>query len=47
LSGWVFSSITIEETTSGNILLEAEKNNSAVRLHGRISTEEGNTRFLF
>ncbi|CAF1074441.1 unnamed protein product [Adineta steineri] len=40
ISGSVFSKMTIEETSSGTILLSAEKNKSAVRLVGELSNDE-------
>ena len=43
IAGWVFSSIDIEDTNSGKILLQAAKDNLAVRLQGRITEEEGKT----
>ncbi|CAF1086102.1 unnamed protein product [Adineta steineri] len=42
ISGWVFSTMSIEETMSGKILLSAEKNKSAVRLEGTLTKDEAN-----
>ncbi|CAF1383715.1 unnamed protein product [Adineta steineri] len=42
ISGSVFSKMTIEKTSSGTILLSAEKNKSAVRLVGELSNDEDN-----
>ncbi|CAF4128122.1 unnamed protein product [Adineta steineri] len=42
ISGSVFSIMAIQETTSGAILLSAEKNKSAVRLVGELSKDEDN-----
>ena len=41
VSGWIFSSNAIEETTAGNVLSEAVKKQSEVTIKGKISTEAG------
>ena len=39
IQGWVFSSLEIDQTTSGNVLLTAANTNKSVRLQGKLSTE--------
>lgn len=41
ISGWVFSTIDIEDTASGKIILQAAKNNSAVQIYGKLTQEQG------
>ncbi|CAF3300622.1 unnamed protein product [Rotaria sp. Silwood2] len=46
IQGWVFSSLEIDQTTSGNVLLTAAKTNKSVRLQGKLSTEANGTKTI-
>ncbi|CAF1566706.1 unnamed protein product, partial [Rotaria sordida] len=39
IEGWVFSTMEIDQTFSGNILVAAAKNNASVRLQGKLSID--------
>lgn len=46
IEGWIFANIDIDQTFAGNTLLTAAKNNSAVRLQGKLTTNSSND-FVF
>ncbi|CAF2100863.1 unnamed protein product [Rotaria magnacalcarata] len=46
IQGWVFSSVEIDQTTSGNILLTAANNNTSVHLQGKLSTESNGAKTI-
>jgi hypothetical protein len=41
IAGWIFASFDIEDTAAGKVLLQAAHSNRAVRLRGKLTTEEG------
>ena len=41
ISGWIFSSTPLEQTTTGNLLIEVAKKQTAVTMKGKISSETG------
>ncbi|CAF2203336.1 unnamed protein product, partial [Rotaria magnacalcarata] len=46
IAGWVFSTMEIDQTSSGNILVRAAKNDTSVRLQGKLSTETSGTKTI-
>ncbi|CAF2347464.1 unnamed protein product [Rotaria sp. Silwood2] len=46
ISGWVFSTTEIDQTYAGDVLLKSANKNSAVCLHGKISSDAGGTRTI-
>lgn len=41
IGGWIFSSMAIEDTVSGKILLQAVETDRAVRIRTKVLIEEG------
>ncbi|CAF1415251.1 unnamed protein product [Rotaria magnacalcarata] len=46
IAGWVFSTMEIDQTSSGNILVRAAKSDTSVRLQGKLSTETNGTKTI-
>ncbi|CAF1342336.1 unnamed protein product [Rotaria sordida] len=46
ISGWVFSTMEIDQTYAGDVLLKSANKNSAVCLHGKISSDAGGIRTI-
>ncbi|CAF1325321.1 unnamed protein product, partial [Rotaria sp. Silwood1] len=46
ISGWIFSTMEIDQTYAGDVLFKSVNKNLAVCLHGKISSDAGGARTI-